>query len=372
MNVFADSGGVPVIKVGDDCYELVGVTEEAANVTPEDTFETCEECEGSSSDLSGSSEAPSSSFSSEVSSDVSSAAPSSEASSLAPHVIVTTYNVSYECSTGVFGVVSKNNTTCHPEDPGDLIAFNQWFWLNNSPPEGGGACAFEYHATEFTSCNPAGGPFADVPAPGSLPTDLELCLCPSDESSAVSSDACGEPDTCGTPNGDPTLLVTLTWTDADETKDWLGCTWCNGQEKTVYADTYDLYTGQITPTFTSRVYSERWRLGPALAPKLGMRRGIHQYGTGTSPATFVPSFYYFGANVTVQTVLGSGKKDTIFRVDSTVGTMTGPYMYNSDLGILSLGDMPASGDYKLLGKQKTNSYTDANGITYSWKPGAGW
>ncbi len=267
---------------------------------------------------------------------------------------MTTYNVSYDCATESFGVVTKNETICHPEDPGDLIAFNQWFWLNNSPPEGGGACAFEYHATEFTSCNPAGGPFADVPAPGSLPTDLELCLCPSDESSAESSATCDQPDTCGTPNGDPTLLVTLTWTDSDETKEWVGCTWCNGQTKTVYASNYSYFnTGDYAEEFWQR-------------SKVG--------GGGFAGAFWMEAYYASSTSepperllIDVPLVGGGNCRDEV----STYSTQS--YRQNAScLGILGTGDMPVAPGGFLLGKQKNNSYTDANGITYTWTEGTGW
>ncbi len=229
MDIYVQSGGVPVIKVGEICYELVGLVEEAPNAVAEDTFETCEECEGSS-------------------------APSGEVSQ---------------------------------------------------------------------------------------------------DSSAESSDACGESDTCGTPNGDPTLLVTLTWTDSDDTKQWLGCTWCNGQQKEVYATLYDAST-----VFTGT--EQEWDRNLSLR-----MRGFH-YDDITSDAEDPQTL-----KLTLKTVLGNIYKDD-FRWYGSTGTAGA---VANDLGIINVTDVenvPAGLGNQLLTKMKNNSYTDANGITYTWTEGTGW
>lgn len=62
----------------------------------------------------------------------------------------------------------------------------------------------------------------------------------SQSSSSSSSQVLAFAD-CGTPNGDPTLLATFSWTDVDVNKNWLGCTWTNGETKEVFASTYNKY-----------------------------------------------------------------------------------------------------------------------------------
>jgi hypothetical protein len=52
---------------------------------------------------------------------------------------------------------------------------------------------------------------------------------------------------CGTPNGDPTVFVTVSWTDPAPTKNWLGCTFTNGETKEVYSTSYS-YLPSASPT----------------------------------------------------------------------------------------------------------------------------
>jgi hypothetical protein len=151
----------------------------------------------------------------------------------------------------------------------------------------------------------------------------------SDVSSDVSSASpAGCAGTCGTPNGDPTIEMTLTWTDSDTTKSWLGCTWTNGECKTVYADTYEFaYGRQVWDKDTDG---------------FGMRRAK--------------------ALSTSVSINLRGNTDKVLS----------SYVFKNDLGILGVGDVPTISDYILLDKQKNNTFTDANGITYTWVEGTGW
>jgi hypothetical protein len=53
---------------------------------------------------------------------------------------------------------------------------------------------------------------------------------------------------CGTPNADPTLFVTVSWTDAASTKNLYGCTWCNGETKNVYSISFNQVYGNTNMT----------------------------------------------------------------------------------------------------------------------------
>ena len=62
---------------------------------------------------------------------------------------------------------------------------------------------------------------------------------------------CFSVEACGTPNDFPTLFGTLSWTDSDITKTWLGCTWTNGEMKEIYAFSYGkYYNSTIFPSTT--------------------------------------------------------------------------------------------------------------------------
>jgi hypothetical protein len=53
-------------------------------------------------------------------------------------------------------------------------------------------------------------------------------------------------ETCGVPNANPTIYITMSWTDVDVTKNYLGCSWCNGETKEIYVGTYTLYYNTTT------------------------------------------------------------------------------------------------------------------------------
>ncbi len=168
---------------------------------------------------------------------------------------------------------------------------------------------------------------------------------------------CEHPDTCGTPNGDPTLLVTLTWTDDDLTKEWVGCTWCNGQTKTVYASNYNYFnTGDYAEEFWARTKVG----GPGTFNGAFFMERYYAYTTSEPPERIL-------INLPYTLTAGGGCRDE-FDTYTTQSFRTNA----SCLGILSIGDMPVTPPAFLLSKQKNNSHTDANGITYTWTEGTGW
>ncbi len=74
--------------------------------------------------------------------------------------------------------------------------------------------------------------------------------------------ACFSTEPCGTPNDDPTLFATFSWTDTDISKSWLGCTWTNGETKEVFANTYNkYYNSTIFPDTTGIPWdgAELWK-----------------------------------------------------------------------------------------------------------------
>jgi hypothetical protein len=162
---------------------------------------------------------------------------------------------------------------------------------------------------------------------------------------------------CGTPNGDPTLFTTLSWIDADVTKDWLGCTFTNGETKEVYGE-YEINPGTPTTAF------EQW----------GIQQGTINNGR-------------FGMSMFTTQALAGGINGGVVTIKGTpIGGINGrSYLYGSGSNTFSIStglggvigfveaDMPYNrGSYLLLAKQKNNAYTDVNGVTYTWTEGNGW
>jgi hypothetical protein len=169
---------------------------------------------------------------------------------------------------------------------------------------------------------------------------------------------CGT-DTCPNPapvTTYPTMLMRLEWTDGDTTKNWLGCDWCNGETKEVYASHY----GYFTASTSAGEFWQREKVGgPGGFLDAFWMEAYYVYTTGVTPEGLVINLPYAGT-------LGSCRDEV-----STI-TPSSYYQNASCLGILNLGDMPVSSGGFLLGKQKNNSYTDANNITYTWTEGSGW
>ena len=147
------------------------------------------------------------------------------------------------------------------------------------------------------------------------------------------------------------MLMRLEWTDGDATKSWLGCDWCNGETKEVYADYHNKYQyGAFTTGDGSG--QEAWYVQAAGGDQLNMER-----------------FYWWWSRSDTTSLYG---KRAYIYVNSAKDHVSESGVQSSGLGILTAGDVPGPGDYYLLAKQKTNSYTDASGITYTWTEGSGW
>jgi hypothetical protein len=141
-----------------------------------------------------------------------------------------------------------------------------------------------------------------------------------------------------------------------DTKSWAGCTWTNGETKEVYATNYFQYAGGSS-------YTELWLRNTgtnSAADVLKMNRRFF----GTTGLAIAEGRAYLGLRPT-----GSiGKGDLFVNYFSLTSTFN--YAY---LGILSIGDVgQGANDYLLNHKQKNNSFTDANNVTYSWTEGNGW
>ena len=156
--------------------------------------------------------------------------------------------------------------------------------------------------------------------------------------------------TCGTPNANPTMFVTLSWIDADVTKNWLDCSWTNGETKEVYSTS-------ISFGLTNTGYSSaRWERD--FVPGGGL---ISMFAYQTSSTTQE-------IRLKLETVQGVDLTDRFVRESTT------DYRSYSDLGLLSVGDIPPQGstNAQLISKQKNNTYTDVNGVTYTWVEGNNW
>ena len=190
----------------------------------------------------------------------------------------------------------------------------------------------------------------NIPPDPSSSSDMSLSSTESSHEPSSNSVLAG----CGTSNTDPTIFMTLSWVDSDVTKDWLGCTWTNGETKEVYATGYGASVNSISG------YKEYWNRQVATnGDKLIIDRSITASYT-TAIWIMQLRLNIVGANNELVSSLGY---DGISTYSSTgLGGVIG----------FNAGDKPTTGSYKILNKQKNNSYTDANGVTYAWTEGNGW
>jgi hypothetical protein len=203
-----------------------------------------------------------------------------------------------------------------------------------------------------------------------------VVICPDESSSSSESSASsassdssdsssgGVLATCGTPNADPTINMTVSWIDADVTKNWLGCTWTNGETKVVYASTYnDIYQPPNT-TNTFFPYGRYWRKNWNKNGQFFMGRNFSTFDA-PYPTTYID---HSGANMYISPVGSPGNILDYFTVNRFIGTYT-----VANLGILSTGDRGALANVNLNQPNfMPNSFTDSNNITYTWTEGNGW
>jgi hypothetical protein len=145
--------------------------------------------------------------------------------------------------------------------------------------------------------------------------------------------------------------MTLSWLDADVTKSFLGCTWTNGQSQELYATSYGTFSLN-TPYFS---YGESWTRSFGVSNRLKM--SIFANGFTLNANNLTQSIGLFVNNNTDRFSWGGGS------------LLTTPI---TELGILSLADRPQPVNAYLRTKQKNNTFTDVNNITYTWVEGNGW
>ena len=90
---------------------------------------------------------------------------------------------------------------------------------------------------------------------------------------------------------DPLLDVTLTWTDSDTTKDYLGETWTNGETRAICPDTYDCENLNVHPYFSPTSLSvalrknEFWGNSANKSGTFSTKR-VGRYSYSGSPSTY--------------------------------------------------------------------------------------
>jgi len=188
------------------------------------------------------------------------------------------------------------------------------------------------------------------------------------------------PAACGVPNADPTMFVTMTWTDLDVTKDFLGCTWTNGETKEVYSTFYtksrfgspyspgapqeeEVWANSTAPN------GERVRMEAFGSPFVGFSGGVRHdevaLGIGTAKEWGTQNFLPVSSNVASF---------------SPVGTGVLPYTNNAFGGHPSFyiaypftSGWAFHGDPGYIKTQQRSAFvTFTNGITISWSQGNGW
>jgi hypothetical protein len=152
---------------------------------------------------------------------------------------------------------------------------------------------------------------------------------------------------CGTPNGNPTVLIKAEWTDLDVTKNFFGCTFTDGQ-------TYEMYSTGYTDT--SSTHSWR-RLASAnelelMAKYSGSFTGFAyaRIDLNTATSQYIGSAYnYSGA--------------TAITYGSMWSSMAG-------LDPTNMPYKPSPAEINSIGH--FGSATGIGGVTITWSQGSGW
>lgn len=163
---------------------------------------------------------------------------------------------------------------------------------------------------------------------------------------------------CGTPNADPTIMLTMSWTDPDVTKDFLGCTWNNGETKELYSTFYRL---DISYFGSPGLDYQTWRRSPG-AP-LNDRM---QFNGNNNPFPAVFGRLLIDGNDTAVDFFAYIARDYINNSYTIVSnqTLNGVTAINPSLSNIFRG-VP-------INPNITGSLTTDDGLTLSWAPGAGW
>jgi hypothetical protein len=110
------------------------------------------------------------------------------------------------------------------------------------------------------------------------------------------------------------------------------------------------------------------------------------YVSGPGATTFTIGREFWKKNASFQLNRGVYSGGSLYTVKNNIDLIGGNYgdgFYQSFgtntssrtinlMGLLVVGDLPTSNDYLLLTKQKNNTFTDVNDVTYSWEEGTGW
>jgi hypothetical protein len=194
---------------------------------------------------------------------------------------------------------------------------------------------------------------------------------------------CPSLNECGSANGNPTMLLTMSWTDADVTKNYLNCDWTNGEQKVVYTNSVPNYDktqstmggciGIVRETWKRSTMGDQFALNGLIDFAGGFYWAVRNTygGVGTL-------FHGTGVNTPIYSNLQSlspGPATSMYYpfgwpfLQGPFGGATGwPYPTTGASGCLTTME---DGGYIKSG-QFTGFVTFTNGVTVSWLKGTGW
>jgi hypothetical protein len=226
-------------------------------------------------------------------------------------------------------------------------------------------------------------------------TDYEIVVTNIDTASCISGNTettiVYDPDyeLCGTPNADPTMFLTLSWTDEDETKSWGGCTWNNGETKEVYGN-YEYIPFSEDYCAASDSQEEGWAAWGGTINKVGGSCGSVDFSVYTSNeslsgcVTRLVDIAVGGNEAQIVQCLYATNEigcDTLSSVDThTPDSFNGlevndPCDAGEDCATNCPGGYLENGyiNNRLTdGSHLAGSITFTDGITVSWAQGNGW
>ena len=189
---------------------------------------------------------------------------------------------------------------------------------------------------------------------------------------------CYENPPCGCPEGRPWLEVTLTWTDTDLCKEYLGLTWRKGEMKRLCPSIYNKqpcklvtqYIGTI-PVKRAEAAFEVWKIGAGTtwdsgdAILLTARTGYKATQIGGDPNPWTPLNDSFRAYIKVDAEGWVSIWRGIGIGDSDCGSGNGGFNFSYNTGTLLV---PTG---VVLAEEATfintaGQVTSSNGVTASW------
>ena len=176
----------------------------------------------------------------------------------------------------------------------------------------------------------------------------------------------------GLKGSDPTVFMTISWTDSDLTKTYVGCTWCNGETKEVFSSDYN---GPLNTT-TTTLYNEQWRIQNHAGNhfQLNANGGFSDYSTTTCPGNSAlvhlskpsdPAFGSFRHNVQAKRGGFPCSAPPCNVCTGFINQVTNCTIVNGPLS-WSLDNSPRIKDAQFT------SITTSNGVTIAWARGNGW